>query len=253
MLPAARPRRSAVALLLLALVMPTPAAEAVPPTSPSSEVRPGLGLSSVVGHCTLSFAFAGSDGVTYFATAGHCAPVGSGGQSVWKPGKGEPVFDAAHHRIGRFAFARLINDSDFALIRLAKGVRFSPAMCAFGGPVGLAPSKTAGPIQARQYGQGEVIGQASPGRPALLAPLDGNEYAHAFGLAVPGDSGSPVEDVTGAAIGTVNAIDVGGEQGIIGVNRFQTHLLRAEHALGNHLRLLTAPLRSVVDSPDCPS
>ena len=205
-------------------------------------------------NCTFNFLFRGSDGRRYIATAGHC-PLDEGqlGRFTWRSGKA-PIANIyvgeKRRRVGEFVYAVLDKDSDFALIRLDRGVKAKPGMCHFGGPTGINADLTSDPTILHHYGQGIGIGRVGtmntlPARTALAPTMDDAEEVSAYGALYEVDSGSPVIGVDGRAIGVMVAIR--GEpaldgEGILSITRIHPQVAGAEDALELDLRLLRAPL-----------
>ncbi len=201
-------------------------------------VRPGAYVESAEGGCTLGFLFTGSDRRRYAATAGHCGV--ASGEAVWALGKG-PVASAADGKpIGRFAYAVANGDVDFGLIRLDNGVKADPQVCHFGGPTGVNTAVHTDLVELRHVGQGLGEGY-SPARTAE-APfgLYRADYTYAWGAAYFGDSGSPVVDAAGQAVGVITQLKASG-LGDIGINRLAPRLAVAQAKLRIRLTLLTAP------------
>jgi hypothetical protein len=234
-------------------------------------VRPG---SSADG-CTFGFLFAttGSPerGPRYIASAGHCF-VPQGTERTWLPGTG-PAVTSGGVRVGELQYAiwnqRVPNagvltggpaiaepdpalppHADFALVRLDKEVAADPSVCHFGGPTGPdlpAPPETR---VARFYGNGLGIGlvpqtgtRPLPARSGALREI-GTPWATGLRAVLSGgDSGMPVLDADGRAVGTLSALGWPMGSDPAPVARLGPHVARAEAALDKRLRLLTAPLR----------
>jgi hypothetical protein len=210
-------------------------------------IRPGAIVRTDKGRCTLNFVFRGSDGRNYIGTAGHCI-LGEGltltdvGERTWGPGAGPVVRDASRQRIGEFAYAVLSMPKDFALIRLDPGVAVNPQTCHFGGPTGIN-NERGGPATLEYFGNGLVIGALLPARSGFAAGTRDPDRTFALALALPGDSGGPVQTVDGRAYGLVFGlgIAVGTEPGTVGITRLGPQLGRAQQALGVGMTLATAP------------
>jgi hypothetical protein len=239
--------RAACAVAALALA--TTAAHAAPPvgTDTYDGVRPGTVLHSGSELCTFAFVFQGSDRRRYVATAGHCAfdpdPARDPGRTqVWKPGTGPVVTDAADRPVGRFVYATLAGQfHDFALIRLDNGVTADPQVCHFGGPTGINTTVANDDLQVHHYGRAVGLGDYLPARTGdMFFGLYRPDYVYFYGAASEGDSGSPVLDANGAAIGLVTDLATP-FTGNVGVNRLADHLAAAQKALRIKLTLVTAP------------
>lgn len=208
--------------------------------------------------CTINFLWAGTDGATYFGTAGHCAAAVGFGLSV----RGVPVTAAQvvftiTEGVGR----------DFALARVLPGAQayVEPSMCFWGGPTGLydrqatidPPGQVGGlgtdvePFPIHHYGFGVGYGsqpwtRARTAWGALAGPWDITLVT----TAANGDSGSPVILATGEALGHITH----GVPGALGWSagplirgmRTSAAVELAEEALGVQLTLLTAPLNRPV-------
>lgn len=209
-------------------------------------VRPGGRVLGATGDCTIGFVFAGSDGRRYAATAGHCV-LEADAEKAWpldrrgNPPASAPVArDSAGKQIGRFAYAIVQGELlDFALVRIDRGVAVDPQMCHFGGPTGLNSVIDEDLIELRHVGQG--LGSALTARTAW-APfgLYRDDVTYAWGAAWYGDSGGPVVDAKGRAVGVVTHLVASG-LGDIRVNRLAPHVTRAQRLLRVALTLQTAP------------
>lgn len=210
-------------------------------------VRPGALLTIGESRCTAGFLFVGSDRRRYLATAGHCAyhpdPT-TDRTDVWKAGAGPVAKDADGKQIGRFAYASMVGDwTDFALIRLDNGVVSSPEMCHFGGPTGIAADVHTRDMLVRHYGHGTGM-QYLPARTGeMFWGLYRTDYVFFYGAASTGDSGGPVTDKDGNAIGLITDLTTP-FTGNVGVNRLPPNIAAATKALKlRSLTLLTAPTR----------
>lgn len=216
-------------------------------------VKPGALLETPAGFCTMNFGFRGRDGARYIGTAGHCIlPESTGGEQVWGK-KGPKAKDGDGRPIGRFAYAafRLNGEKDFALVRLGRRVKLSPSICRFGGPTGINSEISSRTQTLNYYGNGMLVGELLPARQLLAFGLPNPDHVFATGVATPGDSGGPVMDRGGRAVGVLvsGGILLGGtsgggsDNGTVGVTRIGPQLVRAQKKLGERLRLLTAPTR----------
>jgi hypothetical protein len=211
-------------------------------------VRPGAALHSGSELCTFGFLFQGSDRRRYAATAGHCAfdpdPDRTVGRTqTWKPGAGPVVTDDGGKQVGRFAYATMSGQfSDFALVRLDPGVRSDPAMCHFGGPTGVTTVVSNDDLQVHHYGQGVGLGTLPARTGDAFFGLYRPDYVYFYGAVSEGDSGSPVTDDAGAAVGIVTDLTTP-FTGNAGVNRLSAHLAAAAKALRIRLTLLAASVR----------
>ncbi len=241
-----------------------PARSAIPAgTTTCGGVRPGAIVQSTLGLCTQNFIFRGSDGYRYVGTAGHCildggAPVNLGdsqqpGETVWALGRGPIATDAAGNRIGRFAYAIFKDPKDFALIRIDKSVPVSATMCYFGGPVGINISHT-GISNVHYYGNAAGIGTVVPARTAVATLIDNADHIYAWGLVVPGDSGGPLIDDNGRALGVIVTTGVHEgdnimSSGTIGATRLAPQLARAAYRLRIKLTMVNGAFTSDTTIP----
>lgn len=224
-------------------------------------VRPGAPVESREGFCTLNFVFRGSDGRRYVGTAGHCI-LGEGslggenaGERSWRPGDGPRAKDSQGNRIGRFAYAALRNEKDFALIRLRDGVDPNARMCHFGGPTGTHGGRPSRTVTLNHYGNGLGVGDVLPARSMIAQGMPNRDHVFAQGIVVPGDSGGPVifeaNGGDGRAVGLtvttgVHAASIGTrgiDAGTVGITRIPPQLERAERVLDVGLTLRRATLR----------
>ncbi len=175
-------------------------------TEGCSGVRPGAPVLTPVGQCSLNFLWHGSDGRDYIGTAGHCLLEGTAQtQVVFPPGRGPLARDAMGNPIGEFAYAALDQISDFALIRLDRGVAATAEICGFGGPTGLNTGPVAGLTPLQHVGRGTLTGGLVPARTQLAVDGRGDRVLTGLGVASPGDSGSPLLGSDGRAVGVVVA------------------------------------------------
>lgn len=191
-------------------------------TASAAELQPRPGdlikIEGGGGACTLGFMFTGSDRGAYMSTAGHCLlGTNEGPPKTWKIGAG-PAVSTSDGQIGRLVFAEnrdsaeTGDDYDFALIRLDKGVKGSPEIRVLGTPTGLNSEQGQSPATLRTYGH-SVFSAASPAREVLAPNTRHKDHVYAHGPVFQGDSGAPVVDEDGRAVGTI----LGGGLGRVGV------------------------------------
>lgn len=238
-------------------------AGAMPAEATAVQVRPGeaLQVQGVAGTCTFGFAFAGRDGTRYISTAGHCVLAGEGAR-VWPAGKGPTVRLAqqgqpAGEIVGRAVFAEnrpapaSVDDYDFALIALRPTVTVQPAVAGGPGPNGVNNDLGNTPVVLRMRGQADVVRDVAADRTLLAPSLHSPDHAYATGAAAPGDSGAPVLDSSGRAVGLLfgaggPAFRGGGAQQLqyrdspVLIGRLRPVLAHAEAALRTRLTLRTA-------------
>lgn len=223
-------------------------------------VRPGSIVQSEVGTCTMNFMFTDTRGDRYIGTAGHCVlastPIGGGGnvgEFTYEPGQGPEALDAEGNRFGEFAYAVLEDPRDFALIRLDEGVEASPQVCTFGGPTGINESQPGllEPTVLNSFGNPLGLGTGVTAKSFLALGMPNPDHLFATGLVLPGDSGGPVLDAAGQAVGVVvttglhlgnlTSLVEGLDVGLVGISRIAPQIAQAEDALDTSLELVTAP------------
>ena len=224
-------------------------------------VRPGSLLDAGAGLCSLNFMFTDPTGQRYMGTAGHCllgtTPLGGedAGEVSFAPGQGPEARDIAGQRIGEFAYAVLQDPKDFALVRLDEGVEASPQVCGFGGPTGLNDERSnlLSPTVLSSFGNPLGLGTGVTAKSFVALGMPNADHVYATGLVLPGDSGGPVLDSAGRAVGLVvsTGLHVGEverllslealDAGLVGITRIVPQVERAEAALGTDLDLVEAP------------
>jgi hypothetical protein len=203
----------------LAVALVLCAGQAVAASAAPAQPHPGdlITVQGAGGSCTLGFLFRGSDGAAYMSTAGHCVGAGVEAPETWKRGAGPAVRTSAG-QIGRVVFAEnrqspeTSDDYDFALIRLDPGVRASAEIRELGAPTGVNSDRSGSPTELRIYGH-SAFSMVSPQRDMLAPNTRHQDHVYGHGAVFQGDSGAPVVDATGRAVGTV----IGGGPGRVGV------------------------------------
>lgn len=210
-------------------------------------VRPGALVETRLGFCTMNFLFRDRDGRRYVGTAGHCV-LASRGERRWN-GAGPVAKDAGGRPIGRFHYAALGGERDFALIELSRRARreAQPGVCHFGGPTGTDATLPGRPLALEHYGQGIVTGGVTPARTLTANGMRDRDHVFAQGTVLPGDSGGPVtRRSSGRGVGLVVTtglhFDRGGP-GTVGITRLAPQLARAAAFTGERLQLLRASRR----------
>lgn len=253
-------------LLLLLGVAPMAHAEPAPFASADAPgVHPGALVRVEGGWCTLGFLVVddlhNKKQGRYMTTAGHCALPDPKADTTWPEGEGpEAVVDGK--RIGEVVYAVQDAERDIALIRLDDEVDASPAVLHWGGPTGLYTEHSAEPVTLRHVGNGVFVGalwnesfagvgerdvRLVSARTAIAPDTLSRHEVLAEGVASVGDSGSPVLDEQGRAVGVLcNVLRQGTDTGPVSagtlqLTRLDVQLERAEAVLDVELELVTAP------------
>jgi hypothetical protein len=197
---------------------------------------------------TMGFFFSGTKGrekATYFGTVGGLV-LPSAGTKTWS-GNGPVVRDVNGKPIGRFVYAFNVETpaaDSFGLVKLNKGVKYSPSVCHFGGPTAIYKGLSLTPVQVQMYGQSIGIGELMPARSGFAANTADPEQvaviapAPAFITGL-GDDGAPVLS-GGQAIGFMTAAVSLGTQDGIQVRRVTPLVNKAQKATGIKLTMLTS-------------
>jgi len=222
-------------------------------------VRPGSIVQTDGGVCSLNFMFTDDSGDRFMGTAGHCILATStfgaqdNGEVSFAPGDGPEARDGEGNRIGDFVYAVQQDPKDFALILLDDDVEASPQVCSFGGPTGVNDSQPGllEPTVLSNYGNPLGLGTGITAKSFVALGMPDPDHVFATGLVLPGDSGGPVVDEQGRAVGVVvstglhlsdNLLSLEGlDVGLVGITRLTPQLERAEDVLGTDLDLVTAP------------
>jgi hypothetical protein len=221
-------------------------------------VRPG----TYANGCTLDFLFTAGDGNRYIGTAGHCF-VDDGQEQSWPAGDG-PTVTAGGQEIGHAVYAvwnqsalnplpvegdPTLAQMDFALVRIDPSVASDPQVCHFGGPTGVNTDDASVATVVHYYGNGEGIGMIQetgtlvlPARTGIATGFEDARVLKLLGLISGGDSGMPIVDDEGRAVGLLSHLGSPVGSFPIPVSRLAPHVQRAEEVLGLTLTLQTARL-----------
>lgn len=245
---AARWLTAAAAVLTVAVA---PAAAGTPRTGPGDPVT----IAGGVGGCTLGFLFRGSDNARYMSTAGHCLLGETQGRRTWRAATG-PEASTPAGKIGHVVFAENVPTEagddyfDFALIRLDEAVRATPELKSYGVPTGVNDSRHDGPVVLRMTGQGTGVSLVASEREVVAPTLEHPDHVYAHGPVLFGDSGAPVIDEHGAAVGTVlgagsipysvgvGSVEVGHDGALNRIGRLPTVLRHASISLRVRFQLV---------------
>lgn len=201
-------RKIKVAVLAVGLMALPLSAPAVTP-----KVQAGGPLSNSAGQviCTFNFIFR-SGGQNYAGTAAHCAdndrPQLVVGDRVRAGDPDSPL--------GRFVTPQEIGtvvasegDIDFALIKLDAGVTAIASVRGWGGPTGYTVARAGDLVYFTGYGigPGEVV--ATRHRAGVMVSSDGSEQNADIPASL-GDSGGPIINGQGQAVGTIARLSVSG-------------------------------------------
>ncbi len=240
-------RRTGIALVLAVGTAVSGAAAAVPesprlaaavahataaPTAPVPVQGVGPGTVTETpgaGICTAGFVFRG-EGRTFLGHAAHCAGTGADtetdgctsstlrqGVPVIVRGTGGPVTGVL-----RFSSWAAMQDrgesdpdrcasNDFALVELPPGTAVAPSLPVLGGPSGIRDTP---PVPGAVV-HGLAVAERPVHRPGTLAREEGGGWLHTVRTTIPGapgESGGPLVDDGGAALGILSGMEAGGDR-----------------------------------------
>ena len=220
---------------------------------PCPGIRPGARVWSEGSGCTLNFVFRGTsydeegkpvDEGLFIGLAGHCV-LGGHAEKTWTAGTGPVATDAARERFGQVEYAVLGFEDDthldWALIRVDddREPEVKPGLCHFGGPSGMSDTWNEGDL-VHHFGQGLVYENTVQGRSGVV--LSGETISVSSivfaGATQLGDSGSPLIQADGDAVGLV----VAGLSPLAFATPIATQVEMAEEQLDMDLALVEAPL-----------
>lgn len=222
----------AVASMALGLGL-APDAVSAPTFAPSSEasIHPGVQMVTAGAQCTANFVFTEADEV-FIGYAAHCAGLGgqtdTDGCATESLPIGTPVEIQGATKPGLLAYSSwsamraageqdptICANNDFAFVRVdpADHLRVSPSVPVWGGPSGVAPSNLSPFIGLRAYGNSGLrlgLTPVSPMGGLSTGTSEGGWSHQAFTVlpAVPGDSGMPLLDDRGRAVGLLSTISI---------------------------------------------
>lgn len=217
-----RARLPALALLAALSVVavglvPTAAAHHRAPIQPGADIVVEGGTS-----CTLNFVFAAPNGTLYAGTAGHC--VGEVGNPALVKTEdeqlphGNPIFAVSPDRaeFGRVVFriGSLGGEvlTDFGLIRIHEDWRdrVDPTVRSWGGPSGDGRPEPGTKVYFHGHGAGFSLAEPTRGRVGVVEEVQAGLFGVRLvdaqfhnGPSVQGDSGTPVVDESGRAVGII--------------------------------------------------
>ena len=236
--------------------------------SPCIGIRPGaLFHSKDWTDCTGGFMFRG-DGAVYQATAGHC--VLDVGDPVWyySPSsdlattnysemEARPPDAIVVFRPEEFAMDRRQPETDLALLRINAHAApyIFPDVCVWAGPLGIFSGDGTRFDETRYYGHGVGFHGTMEARTGIGINWTGDAVFHTTGPAEVGDSGAPVLDVDGFAIGHLTHLNIGTPSGARGtlVGMHVSAVIREAAGAGIALELLVAgsdPLAAYEGEPE---
>ena len=209
-----------------------PAAPAAPAAAPAP--APGIGPGTVTetpgaGICMAGFVFRGG-GRTFIGQAAHCAGTGPEtetdgctsstlrrGVPVIVRGPGGPVTGALRYsswaamQDGGESDRPVCAANDFALVELPPDATVTSSLPVLGGPTGIRDT----PPEAGAVVHGLAVPERPVDRPGTLGRDDG--WLHTVRTTVPGtpgESGGPLVDDRGAALGILSGMEAGGDRAL---------------------------------------
>lgn len=216
------------ALAALALGAPGAPAAAVGP------IHPGVRTYTSVGQCTANFVFSDGNDL-YLGQAAHCSANGAdaavnGCDPAADPlPLGAPVDIEGSDGVtyhGTLAYSSwnimlgngekdpaICDNNDFALVRIAPGDRgrVSTSLPTWGGPNGLRTTKTTAGEAVYTYGSSDLRMGLLSAKQGTSQGTSGGAWRHTIFTAnpgIPGDSGSPVLDHDGKALGVLVTVNI---------------------------------------------
>ncbi len=214
-----------------AVASPGPSVPAVAPV-PAPSIGPGTVTETPgAGICTAGFVFSGG-GRTLLGQAAHCAGTGPDTEtdgctsSTLRPGAPVIVRGADGPVTGTLRYSSwaamqgsgesdpdVCAYNDFALVELPPDARTGSSLPVLGGPAGIRD--TAPQPGSVLHG---LAGPPSPvHRPGEAGPDQGGGWLHTVRTAIPGtagESGSPLVDDRGMALGVLSGMQVGGDHSL---------------------------------------
>jgi hypothetical protein len=203
--------------------------------------------------CTMNFIFRDTRGTSYIGTAGHC--VDKGGSVVMQVGtRVDPTNTLFVTLAAIGSVAKRVDQGvgqDFGLVKIDPGWKVVPGVAGAAGPSGVFCGDPLGQPVAH-YGHGYVFavgpgnlkfGEVIPDLTVLFKMNTSTGY-NWIGYGLPGDSGSPVMDDAGLAVGNLtHGVDVAGVP-VPGLN-FGTTIQGIFSIIGSGFSLVTVDGRSL--------
>lgn len=232
---------AALALALTGFVLPD---QLSAPTS-APTIHPGVQTDTAGGACTANFVFTDGDDL-YLGQAAHCAGTGAAtsvnGCEAGSLPIGTPVDIEGASQPGTLVYSSWLamqavdeddinacQFNDFALVEVAEAdeVRVSPTI-PFGGPTGIDTDGTEPGETVYTYGDSPLRQGLLPARSGTTSGTVGDGWSHVALFpatpGIPGDSGSPVVNEDGAALGVLVTLGVAPSPATNGVTDLQRAL-----------------------------